>query len=137
MSLFGDNPFGATPLDNAGVVEPCEDDCKPLTDYSRSTLEQLQHVFAQRKRKSDRERLALFTAIESRLHRRPRPAKTWAEYARRLKAEGVSSIPSQEEFDATIWAVRSERAPLMKMLKALYSEVFPHRVWVPGCRTLL
>ncbi len=152
MGPFDDNPFGATPLDNASDVNPCEEDCKPLPDYSHCTLEQLQRVFTQRKRKRPRDRLALFTAIESRLNRPVREAKTWKAYREKYKrliptellrrpteiAEPYPlTYPTKAAFDATIWAVRSERAPLTKMLKTLYHEVLPHRVWVPGCRTLL
>lgn len=75
MSLFGDNPFGASVLDNAGVVEPCEEDCKPLPDYSRHTLEELQRIFKNRKRRTSRERLGLLTAVESRLKPRRVPLR--------------------------------------------------------------
>lgn len=135
MGLFGDNPFGATILDNAGAVEPCEEDCKLMPDYSGYTLAQIQR--AEKRRGNTRLRVALFFAVESRLGR-PIRDPAWTDYAayeaERIafehthKSPALRTFATREAFDSTVWAVKSERKPLTAILNRLRRELFPHRI---------
>lgn len=135
MSLFGDNPFGATVLANAGDVEACEGDCTLLPDYSRCTLAQIQK--AEKRTRKQHQRVALFYAIESRLSR-PIRDRAWTDYAtyeaehaafeRKFKAPALRTFATREAFDSTVWAVKSERKPLTAILNRLRRELFPHRL---------